>query len=358
MVEFSLEGWKDATLVVYKNGMSDTLNRTAYVNAVSTISPYITASFDTYFWRGNQARLEAHGADSYSWSPSQGLDTVSGSVVHASPDSTITYYVDAVQGSCQGRDSIFIEVYPNDHIRYALPLSMGTNGPFINNGATVEQDEPVPPAGDCNTQTSWCDEFSTGQDILGHTVWFTFTGPASGVLSIDSWGFDEQIAVYSAANADSLLSGAYTLLAANDDYHDASMNYAAAIEELTGLTEGKTYWVQVDGSGGNSEGEFYLKLYDTPLGIKKTENIPNHGELNVYPNPNGGRFEFSLNRSVPRPSLLRVYSITGTLVFEKTLDPYIAGSKISLNLPDARPGMYLLMIITHEELHKKRFVIH
>ncbi|NOY36666.1 MAG: T9SS type A sorting domain-containing protein [Chlorobi bacterium] len=357
LVDFNLSGKHDITLIVYKNGNTDTLTRIGYVKSVLSLDISIATDFDTYFWRGDTAQLVSSGAETYTWSPATGLDTTSGSVVFASPDSSITYYISAAEGNCQDEDSIRIDVYPNDFIRYALSLQTGTNGPFINNGASVEVNEPMPPAGDCNTQSTWCDEFNTGKDYLGNSVWFTFSGPAGGIVSIDSRGFDEQIAVYEADNADSLLSGAYTLLAANDDYHDASMSFAAAITEISGLTEGKTYWVQVDGSGGNSEGTFYLDLYDSPLGVNDAETENTGREIDIYPNPNNGSFTLHFNSPVGNRGIIRIYSSTGQILLEKAVSNIIPGENIHLQPANLSPGLYILTVTSSRQLWKARMII-
>jgi gliding motility-associated-like protein len=62
---------------------------------------------------GESVTLVAHGSSNYSWSPSDGLNTTSGSTVIASPENTITYTV-VDNNACQGSATITITVNPTD----------------------------------------------------------------------------------------------------------------------------------------------------------------------------------------------------------------------------------------------------
>jgi len=59
---------------------------------------------------GSSVSLTASGADSYSWSPSTGLNTTTGSVVTASPSTTTTYIVTGTTGSVSDTQSVTVTV--------------------------------------------------------------------------------------------------------------------------------------------------------------------------------------------------------------------------------------------------------
>ncbi|MDB4655476.1 PKD domain-containing protein [Flavobacteriales bacterium] len=137
----------------------------------------------------------------------------------------------------------------NDNVCDAATLVLGANTGFTNVGATVETDEPLPPATGCVVQDGWCD-FESG---LNNTIWFTFQGPASGNLTIDTDGSDDdtQIAAYSAVSCqDFTTSGLPVQIAANDDNNDWVTTQYSSILFLCGLTPGETYFLQVDGYDG------------------------------------------------------------------------------------------------------------
>ncbi len=354
-VQFQTIGDKDAALVIYHNGLRDSLYREAYIRVDTFMDASILKNFDTYYWKGNDLLLEGRGADSYTWVISSG-DTLHGNVIIEHPDTTTLYVLLATQGACSDTDSLQVDVWPNDNIRYALPLASGKNGPFVNYEATVEPGEPKPPAGDCNTDSTWCDEFGTGKGYLAHSVWFRITAPASGVVSVDSKGFDNQLALYDSSSPDSLLNGNNTLLAANDDYHTS--DYAAALEEVRGLTPGKDYWLQVDGSGGNLEGTFYLFLYDSPLAVPET-GTDRKGEntFTVFPNPNEGTFSLILPEEIHTGALLKIFSSDGRLMYQQLLPPAMAGQYIPSSFTVREKGLYILLINTGRKTLSCRMIV-
>jgi PKD repeat protein len=141
-----------------------------------------------------------------------------------------------------------------DNVCGAFPLIYGANGPFNTVGATVEIGEPAPPGGDCGSQIAWCD------GTISNTLWFSFVAPPSGRIQIQSPDFDTQLALWDAASCASILSGAATLIAANDDdgnaLADEGVIYSSFLNPVNCLTPGKTYYVQLDpytSPGGNTQ---------------------------------------------------------------------------------------------------------
>ncbi len=355
-VQFLTKGIKDVALVIYYNGSRDSLYRKSYLEVDTVIQVTIQKNFDNYYWRGNDLILRGKGADQYKWITQPGGDTLYGEEILVYPDTTTLYTLLATQGECADTDTVYVKVWPNDNIRYALPLKYGENGPFVNFEATVEKGEPVPPAGGCNTDSTWCDEYDTGEDYLAHSVWFRITAPQTGVISVDTKGFDTQIALYDADSPDSLLNGHYTFLAANDDYH--SDDYAAALEKVSDLTPGRIYWLQMDGSGGNMEGTFYIYLYDTPLDVPIIS--PGRQESNtftVYPNPNRGSFSLVFPAALPPGALLKIFSSDGKLIYQQSLPPTPAGKTIPTSAPVMREGLYILMVTTGQKVFTSRMIV-
>lgn len=131
----------------------------------------------------------------------------------------------------------------NDVVCAAESLPLGTAMPFDNTLATAESGEISPGAGSwlnsCNSADGWCSSDVEAQ----HSLWYFFTAPASGHTSVSAEGFDAQIAVYSAGDCSDFSS--FTELGANDDGNPACL-YCPLVE-LTCLTPGQTYYVQLDG---------------------------------------------------------------------------------------------------------------
>jgi photosystem II stability/assembly factor-like uncharacterized protein len=373
-VSYSSAGDKTISLIVYKDGDSDIITKHNYINVIDefdlSLSTSIVSQVNLEYpptslnglKKGDKVIIEAKGASVYSWSPVVGLDTTSGPVVIASPlePGKYKYIVTANQdNNCYDIDSVqFIINAPptNDNVCDAIELAFGTNGPFDNKYATVQQNEPLPETtgiNACYDPLKWCEEGG-----LQNSVWFKFTGPASNVISIDTEGMDNQIAVYDSPSCDSILSGVYTLLAANDDYHDENENYASAIAEITGLTEGKTYWVQIDGSAGGVEGTFNLIYWDSPLSaFLPASDITGHNLVNIYPNPNEGTFDLSLNLDEPQNILLKVFNINGQLVYSEYVEKITRNEVRNINLNNPARGLYILKLLFDHTVITRKVMI-
>ncbi|MBS1646597.1 MAG: T9SS type A sorting domain-containing protein [Bacteroidetes bacterium] len=139
--------------------------------------------------------------------------------------------------------------FPGDSVCGALPLPVltGTASSSVYydlGGATVQSGEVAPPGGGCAGPMSWCN------NTLNNTMWFTFTAPASGHVSIQSPDFDTRLALWQANTCNGLLSAATaTLMGANDD--DANYTAHGGVQfssyvERGCLTPGALYYVQLD----------------------------------------------------------------------------------------------------------------
>ncbi len=359
-INYATVGYKDVGLIMFKDGQSDTLIRPYFIKIVKLEDISLITDIEAYggyLWKGDSVNIEARNGDNFIWTPELGMNTYEGSKVRAGADSSINYHVSSTDGICQSQADIFLEVHMNDSIKYAMELDYTENGPFINYSASVEENEPHPPLSGCNTQTDWCDEFGNGENVLANTVWFSFMAPGSGIVSLDTRGFDNQIAVYDAESAEDILSENHELLAANDDYYGSDMDYAASIRKIENLISGKKYWVQLDGSGGNQEGSFYITLRDYALAkstIEADEIIPG---LGIYPNPSHGDFSLQLSSLTSGKGIIEIYSLNGQAVYSKTIE-FLPGSlEISLNTNINTSGIYIIKFQTNKQSVVQKLII-
>jgi Secretion system C-terminal sorting domain len=130
----------------------------------------------------------------------------------------------------------------NDNVCDAIELPVdGSIANYTNTDASTEDLEPIPDITiDCIT--GWCDPY------VNFSVWFTFIAPASGEVTINlclPGSYDTQLAVYEATDCSNFST--FTFIGANDNSPEycENANYASFLN-LTDLTPGTTYYVQVD----------------------------------------------------------------------------------------------------------------
>ncbi len=365
-VSYSSTGPKTISLTVDGPDGSNTATSENIVHVVNDLK--ITFPYPKHFLLNKGTiELTAFGdADSFTWSPSVGLNKTTGRTVTVSPvDTAVTYTVTGAQGTCSGSDQFTLYQYANDNICDAIEVGIGVNGIFTNQGATIEENEPQPPINHddpnndgCNTQSSWCDEYMDGSSPLDHTVWYTFTAPASGKASFKALGFDTQMAIYDATSCSDILDGNYTLIAANDDYYGVDQDYAAGIELLDNLTPGKQYWLQVDGSGGGKEGLFFLIIYESPLEIENNTIAQDNIPFTIFPNPGRNTVNIEYTGETPENIIFSVLDITGKTRVQSNKQLIRPGKITSFNLEGISTGIYLIRMQTLERNYYKKIMVH
>ncbi len=344
VVSYSSDGIKTIKLVI-ENGSStkDSLILYDYIKVSNTIDVVIPE--DTVFIsQGATINLYAFGADSYVWQPSSeitGSNTESMITVTRSTDTT--YYVVGTMGTCTAEDSVRITIVfspDNDDVCDAIEIPLSVeSGPYTNVEATVETNEPFPPLTGCEGTMQWCDEGG-----LQNSVWFKFVAPSTKAVKIETDGFDNQIAVYDAESCADIVGGddsKYTLVGANDDHVDE--DYSATINATSALTEGKTYWLQMDGSAVGAEGEATILISEAwPLGVN--DELNKNDLIKVYPNPSNGEFKLDLSsiNNINDRTNIDVLSVDGSIIFSRKGVIDQNEYDFSLN----KSGLYIVRVTT------------
>lgn len=178
------------------------------------------------------------------------------SISGLSSNTTYDFYVRAVCGVGDTSQWVgpqsFTTPPPNDNLADAIPLTIDAfcSGPYTNFGATAEVNEPV---GSC---------FVNNTTTVDNSVWFSFVAPASGEVYIttdispNTIG-NTQIAVYPAPT---VAGDPSTLPPEIDCDQDSGVRITnSSVLQLTGLTGGSPYYIQVDGFNTKT-GDFCIQV--------------------------------------------------------------------------------------------------
>jgi len=338
-VSYSSAGFKTISQTVTSGDNTQAISRNDFIDVVSSLVIYTSAT-SVELVAGDSLIIEAFGADSYEWTPSETLDSPTGSKVVAKPEDDIMYTVTGTMGSCSGSATSEITIiYPpdNDDICDAFEIQTGYSGTFTNENATVEKDEPAPPEGECDQPMQWCEEGG-----LQNSVWFTFTGPESGHVSIITEGLDTQLAMYESESCDSVTLD--KMVAAFDDYFGPSKYYAAALDFVE-VTPGKRYYVQCDGSAGGVEGSFKLSMSESHVGIETPLSLQSNMDMRIFPNPSDKGFTIEVLNPLSGTYNLKITDLSGRVVFNE--DNIDGESGLIYYVEDGLlpSGMYLVEVL-------------
>ncbi len=355
-VTYASLGFKTIKLVVEDGVNKDSLENYEYINVVNEIN---LSLFDEINLRINDTtEIYVNGGDTYTWSP---VDSIIGSntssSIKISPDASMTYYVTGSMGSCSYTDSVKVTVIEgpdNDNVCDAITLTIDQQGgPFSNVAATVETNEPFPDTSGTNACTDplhWCSEGG-----LQNSVWFKFVAPATKAVSITTSGFDNQIAVYDAETCDDIISGddtKYTLIAANDDVD--SQDFDAKIDKVEGLTVGKTYWLQMDGSAGGKEGQCTIKVAEEwQTGIEN--NLQVNDFIKAIPNPSSGDFRLNISKLEDgyENMNIKVIAMDGSVIYSCNGEI----NKSEYNITIDRKGIFIVRVVTENNQYSLPIIV-
>jgi PKD repeat protein len=249
-------------------------------------------------------------------------------------------------GNCTASDSILLHIIiqPNDNISHAAKLFLGRNTGYSNKCATTEMNEPNPPSTGCLVKNSWCPDLKPTRTLLDNSIWFTFTAPSNGMVTINTSGFDDQIAVYKASSYSDVLSDnkrLYKLIAANDN---RSINDKTAALENMILDPGAQYWLQVDGNNG-AYGNITIDLLSNSL------------QAIIFPNPSKGFFNLNLSSPYQGSADVSIIDLNGRKLFSKQYQVSLDSTQFDFDLTGYPKGIYIFMVTINGAHVSKKLVL-
>ena len=162
-------------LVTGNNGCQDSLSRIVTVYA----NPNVRTIDNTSICRGNPIRLQTSGAQTYEWSPAEGLSCTDCPNPIASPESSTTYYVKGENSAgCPGYDTITIVVHQPFGIKVSPGGEICANGSF-NLSASGAVTYKWTPAGSLSNDTLpnpvATPKLTTNYRVVGYDAHHCFT---------------------------------------------------------------------------------------------------------------------------------------------------------------------------------------
>ena len=116
--------------------------------------------------------------------------------------------------------------------------------------------------------------------------------------------------------------------------------YDARINSISKLTEGETYWMQMDGSAGGSVGSCMITIKE--LSTSSVKNVSANNDIKLYPNPNNGSFTIDLYQFQKTHDYISIEVIDNKGVVLKNIK-LDKGQKIC-NLTVSKKGLFFVRI--------------
>lgn len=354
---FNEEGNYTITLIATNSLGSDTMSQLNYIHSIYTQAVISGLPADNLICgcNLNSFSVKASGADRFNFNIER-TDKIGSKIYQDSLILTLNpgeskygsfsswLKVTGIRDSCITSDSVMMQISMpvNDNIENAIQLGLGRNSGYTNFCASVQQNEPHPLYSSCFSSKGWCQLSGSPDSVLKNTIWFRFLGPSGGIISIDTHGFNDRIALYEAENAGSILSGnpqEYKLLAANDG---RSASDASALLENIPVVPYKNYWLQLDGVN-NATGECTIDLLTN--------------SIEVSPNPSSGLFNIVISNITDGKAEVKIFSPVGTMVYSNSFMVSVDANHFSFDLSSLAQGMYFMQAKVNGVLTKTRLMI-
>jgi hypothetical protein len=248
-------------------------------------------------------------------------------------------FVELTSGMCAFPD--------NDNICEATTLIVNDPPTLADNSlASVEENESSTnnlagndPESDCIN--AWCD------GALENTLWFTFTAPASGGITVNTCfatTIDTQVSVCEVGSCSDFSTVTY--LGANDDMDGGCEggNEFASELTVTGLTAGNTYYIQTDGWEGEI-GEFEIQVTEFIVGVENTSA----DQVEFFPNP--ARDIISI-RGAQGYSRVEIRDLQGKILTSENLN-----ATRTVSLDGLSSGIYTITLIDQTQTRTGKLII-
>ncbi|TLX71816.1 T9SS type A sorting domain-containing protein [Labilibacter sediminis] len=349
-VRFTARGNFDITLTATDGVRTDVIFKDNAVRTKPIIYLNIDEVLTNYIQLGGTGVLKTSGFETVSWSVTDpaladmfefSYEDFGRTLMNLKEGATPSGYmnvplqVTASQASCAATENTQLIIPFNDLLDGAQAINTGSiYGPYSNVFASPSENEPYPNVGDCTSELSWCD-CSFIPFIVDNSLWYSFEAPSTGNVRIETSGMDTQIALYEAESTEDIMSGdesRYNILAANDDVQLRSDG--SSVIGKTSVVPGRTYYVQVDGSGCGAQGEFNIQVIE-----EAATSIYDHSSYNLSIFPNPFKNEINVESDV-EIAQIEVYGMDGLKVFNQPVNAF----RQTVSLADIAGGNYVLVV--------------
>ena len=302
----------------------------AWVFGQECTSPIVTGNNSICL--GNSTTLTVRGADSYSWSPSIGLNVTTGAIIIANPTSTTNYIVTGTVGACTNTSTTMVTVN-------SLPTVTA-----FSSLTTVCSGNIVTLSGGGASTYAWTNSVIDGVPFYPTSnLTYTVIGTDKNLCLNKA---TKTITVNPIPTVSTIKQSSNTLTSSsassNQWYKDGTIIPGATNPTYT-ITQTGNYSVMVtDVNSCSSTSASFSATYTVGgTGINSNDN---QGAFSIYPNPNNGQFFVRL-QNIAKCQLL-VFNVLGERIYETTINT----DKVEISLSEKPKGIYFYEVILDDSM--------
>ncbi len=313
---------------------------TSSINITVTPKPTVTVDAVSPICGGQTATLQAHGADSYTWTG--GLASVSNPTTPVL-NANASYTVTGTTNGCSNSAIVNVSVTPKPTVTVdaVSPICSGETATLQAHGA------------DSYTWTGGLASVSNPTTpVLTSTTSYTVTGTTNNCsnTAIANVTVTTTPVMPSITQSGDTLHSSSILVGAAYEWYKGGILQATTSTPYYILTAAGTYTVKVKNGNCSSESAPYAAIY---TGVKNASNSVSVFE--VYPNPTEGKLKLNISLTKNAAVQLRMYSPDGRELYGQSYTN-IRVLNEELNLQDVAKGVYILRLNVDDEVYYHKVV--
>lgn len=314
--------------------------------------PVITLSSTTnQICAGASAVLSVGGATTYSWSPSTGLSSTSGSSVNASPASTTTYTVTATSNGCASQATTTINVntgtLPNTTVSASSSIICNGSSTQLSAGGNAQSYTWTPAIGlnkttgnivtaSPSSTTTYTVTGTNGSCSDFATVKITVSGTAPNItVSPDSSNICSTLSVTLTANGPGGTTYKWS--------PSTGLNVTTGKTVIASPTVTTTY--SVTGTKGSCYKTLSAVVSTCTIGVSINESN-SESDIYLYPNPTANLLNVQMKNINKTNSRILIYNAVGQIIYQTNFN----GMLFSIDLASNPKGLYFVSILSDDKI--------
>ncbi|MFN8267217.1 MAG: M36 family metallopeptidase [Chitinophagales bacterium] len=313
---------------------------TSSINITVTPKPTVTVDAVSPICGGQTATLQAHGADSYTWTG--GLASVSNPTTPVL-NANASYTVTGTTNGCSNSAIVNVSVTPKPTVTVdaVSPICSGETATLQAHGA------------DSYTWTGGLASVSNPTTpVLTSSTSYTVTGTTNNCsnTAIANVTVTTTPVMPSITQSGDTLHSSSILVGASYEWYKGGILQTTTSTPYYILTAAGIYTVKVKNGNCSSESAPYAAIY---TGVKNASNSVSVFE--VYPNPTEGKLKLNISLTKNAAVQLRMYSPDGRELYGQSYTN-IRVLNEELNLQDVAKGVYILRLNVDDEVYYHKVV--
>ncbi|MBL0052823.1 MAG: T9SS type A sorting domain-containing protein [Bacteroidetes bacterium] len=316
------------------------------------------------------------GASTYTWVPTTGLSSSTASNVTCTPPYSTTYTVTGTDAfGCTGTTSISVQILPNPYVSIT-PLATSylntvtsvalqgypANGIFSGPGVSGSIFNPynlIP--GSYVVKYEFTDNNGCkGQALATTSVAYSCSKP-TGIVANNitansaklNWGVASsgpQFKIKYKKNSSTI----WNTITINGNPHVVST-------VLTGLDPSTVYNYNIKPNCGSSTNQSitynFTTLANKPLSKLFWNDIVSSSLINIYPNPNSGRFTMQFESDIVQEGRVQIIDVSGRIVYTSNIDIIEGMNEMKIDVTNVAAGVYAAQLIIARETITTKMII-